>query len=121
MVTAWTEIGLELVFRYVTVPRSVSPATTLVLSRVSGVEITSPPAGGCARVKPTFGPLYQTPLSSWYVENAYHEPVGSLAVNARVALRVTKPPGGWSDGRARVSDRIDRGRLRRSRPAATQR
>src|SRR5437763_1942424 len=94
MATARMEIADELVFWYVTVPRSVPPAPTAVLSSVSGVEITSPPAAGCATVTPTSGPLYQTPLPSWYVANAHHEPVGSLAVNARVVLRVTEPPAG---------------------------
>src|SRR5712671_1289864 len=42
MVTCWIEIGLALVFWYVIVPRTVSPAATATLSRRSGDEITSP-------------------------------------------------------------------------------
>src|SRR5438874_720281 len=89
-----TEIADEPVFRYVTVPFKVPPGPTVVLSSVSGDEITNPPAAGCETVKPTSIPSYQTPPASWYVANAYHEPIGSLAVNTRAALRVTKPPAG---------------------------
>src|SRR5438445_13420589 len=65
MTMAWTEIGLELMFWYVTLLPSVSPATTLVLSSVSGVEITSPPPTRFGRLTLALGPPFRTPAASW--------------------------------------------------------
>jgi hypothetical protein len=60
------EIADVLVFVYVTVPFSVSPGAMVVLSRLSGDEMTNAPLPPVlsATVKVVDGPSCQTPLAS---------------------------------------------------------
>src|SRR5205807_4893257 len=100
-------------FWYVTLLPSVSPATTLVLSSVSGVEITSPPPTRFGRLTLALGPPFRTPAASWQAA------LPTRSIESAIRRICTAVPHCWFDNfatevlieverAAREEDREDR-------------